>query len=65
MKILYNYIKYIYRGEIMTIDLSKDEVNVLLDALLQNLAFDNSANEIKDLYNKVLKETKIKGFEEI
>ena len=49
----------------MTIDLSKDEVNVLLDALLQNLAFDNSANEIKDLYNKVLKETKIKGFEEI
>ncbi len=49
----------------MTISLNEQEAKVLLDALLENIAFDNDAEEIKDLYNKILSETNTEGYEKI
>ena len=49
----------------MTISLNEKEIRVLLDALLENIAFDNDADDIKELYNKVLSETNTEGYEKI
>ena len=49
----------------MTISLNEQEIRILLDALLENIAFDNDAEEIKDLYNKILIETDTEGYEKI
>ena len=49
----------------MRLDLKENEIKVLLNALIENIAFDNEATEIKELYNKILSESKIEGFEKI
>lgn len=49
----------------MKIELSKREVIVLLDRLIQGIAFDNTAIDMAKLYNKVLKQTDIKEYEKL
>ena len=49
----------------MRLDLKENEIKVLLNALIENIAFDNEAVEIKELYNNIVSESKIEGFEKI
>ncbi len=38
----------------MDINLSKDEIIVVLDALVEGIAFDKNADDIKEVYNKIV-----------
>ena len=49
----------------MQIELNKREVIVLLDSLIQGIVFDNTAIDIAKLYNKILKQTDIRGYEKL
>ena len=40
----------------MDINLNKDEIIVVLDALVEAVAFDKNADEIKEVYNKIVKQ---------
>ena len=40
----------------MDINLSKDEIIVVLDALVEGIAFDKNADDIKEVYNKIVKQ---------
>lgn len=46
----------------MEIRLREEEVRVVLDALVEAMAFDNDADDIKDVYNKILEEVSIEGY---
>ena len=41
----------------MDIKLDEKEVIIILDALVEALAFDNNADDIKVVYNKIVKQT--------
>ena len=41
----------------MNIKLDEKEIMVVLDALVEELAFDNNADDIKVVYNKIVKQT--------
>lgn len=47
----------------MEIKLSEKELMVVLDALVESLAFDNDADDIRDVYNKIIKQTNIDKYE--
>ena len=47
----------------MDINLSKDEIIVVLDALVEAVAFDKNADEIKEVYNKIVKQANMDGYE--
>ena len=49
----------------MTLELNENEARILLDALIENIAFDNDADDIKELYNKIVSEVDIDGYERI
>lgn len=49
----------------MKIELEKEEVSVLLNALIENIAFDNDADEIKKLYNNIIEQVDIEGYDKI
>ena len=47
----------------MDIKLDEKEVIVILDALVEALAFDNNADDIKVVYNKIVKQTNMDKYE--
>ena len=47
----------------MDINLNKDEIIVVLDALVEAVAFDKNADEIKEVYNKIVKQANMAGYE--
>ena len=49
----------------MDINLSKDEIIVVLDALVEGIAFDKNADDIKEVYNKIVKQTNMDEYEMI
>ncbi|WP_195988600.1 hypothetical protein [Clostridium sp. D53t1_180928_C8] len=49
----------------MEIKLDKKEVVLVLDALVETLAFDNNADDIKEVYNKIVKQTNMDEYEMI
>lgn len=58
---------HIYYLEVinMKIELNQREVILLLDCLIQEIAFEDTAIDIGLLYNKVLEQTDINGYENI
>jgi len=48
---------------IMDIKLNEKEVIIILDALVEALAFDNNADDIKVVYNKIVKQTNMDKYE--
>ena len=49
----------------MEIKLDKKEVMLVLDALVEALAFDNNSDDIKEVYNKIVKQTNMDEYEMI
>ena len=49
----------------MEIKLDKKEVRLVLDSLVEALAFDNNADDIKEVYNKIVKQTNMDEYEMI
>ena len=49
----------------MEIKLDKKEVMLVLDSLVESLAFDNNADDIKEVYNKIVKQTNMDEYEMI
>ncbi|MBX9136908.1 MULTISPECIES: hypothetical protein [unclassified Clostridium] len=49
----------------MEIKLDKKEVMLVLDSLVEALAFDNNADDIKEVYNKIVKQTNMDEYEMI
>ena len=47
----------------MDIQLDEKEVIIILDALVEALAFDNNADDIKVFYNKIVKQTNMDKYE--
>ena len=47
----------------MDINLNKDEIIVVLDALVEAVAFDKNADEIREVYNKIVKQANMDGYE--
>lgn len=47
----------------MDINLSKEEIMILLDSLVEALAFDNNADDIKEVYNKIVKQANMNEYE--
>ena len=47
----------------MNIKLDEKEIMVVLDALVEALAFDNNADDIKVVYNKIVKQTNMDKYE--
>ena len=47
----------------MDINLSKDEIIVVLDALVEGIAFDKNADDIKKVYNKIVKQAYMEEYE--
>ena len=58
---------HIYYLEVinMKIELNQREVILLLDCLIQEIAFEDTGIDIGLLYNKVLEQTDINGYENI
>lgn len=50
-------------GIFMEIKLNEKELMIVLDALVEALAFDNDADDIRDVYNKIIKQTNIDKYE--
>lgn len=50
-------------GIFMEIKLNEEELMIVLDALVEALAFDNDADDIRDVYNKIIKQTNIDKYE--
>lgn len=50
-------------GVFMEIKLNERELMVVLDALVEALAFDNDADDIRDVYNRIIKQTNIDKYE--
>ena len=48
---------------VMVNDINKDEIIVVLDALVEAVAFDKNADEIKEVYNKIVKQANMDGYE--
>lgn len=49
----------------MTINLSEKNLKVVLDSLLEVLAFDNDSNDIKEVYNLIVDQCKMENFEKL
>ena len=47
----------------MDINLIKDEIIVVLDALVEGIAFDKNADDIKEVYNKIVKQAHMEEYE--
>lgn len=47
----------------MDINLSKQEIMIILDSLVEALAFDNNADDIKEVYNKIVKQANMDEYE--
>lgn len=47
----------------MEINLSKKEIMVVLDALVEAVAFDNNADDIKEVYNNIVKQANMNEYE--
>ena len=47
----------------MNINLYEKEIITLLDVLVEALAFDNDADDIKIIYNKIIKQTNMDKYE--
>ena len=47
----------------MEIKLDKKEVMLVLDSLVEALAFDNNADDIKEVYNKIVKQAHMEEYE--
>lgn len=47
----------------MEIKLNEKELMIVLDALVEALAFDNDADDIRDVYNRIIKQTNIDKYE--
>ncbi len=47
----------------MEIKLNERELMVVLDSLVEALAFDNDADDIIDVYNRIIKQTNIDKYE--
>lgn len=47
----------------MNINLDEKEIITLLDVLVEALAFDNDADDIKIIYNKIIKQTNMDKYE--
>ena len=57
-------IKVYNMGEVfMEIKLNERELMVVLDSLVEALAFDNDADDIRDVYNRIIKQTNIDKYE--
>lgn len=50
-------------GVFMEIKLNERELMVVLDALVEALAFDNDADDIRDVYNRIIKQANIDKYE--
>lgn len=50
-------------GIFMEIKLNEEELMIVLDALVEALAFDNDADDIRDVYNRIIKQTNIDKYE--
>ncbi len=50
-------------GVFMEIKLNERELMVVLDSLVEALAFDNDADDIRDVYNRIIKQTNIDKYE--
>jgi len=49
----------------MIIDLSEKDLKVVLDSLIEGLAFDNDSNDLRDVYNLIVSQCKIDNYEEL
>ena len=47
----------------MEIKLNERELMVVLDSLVEALTFDNDADDIRDVYNRIIKQTNIDKYE--
>ena len=47
----------------MDINLNKVEIIVVLDEVVEAVAFDKNADEIKEVYNKIVKQANMDGYE--
>ena len=50
-------------GVFMEIKLNERELMVVLDSLVEALAFDNDADDIRDVYNRIIKQNNIDKYE--
>lgn len=50
-------------GIFMEIKLNEKELMIVLDSLVEALAFDNDADDIRDVYNRIIKQTNIDKYE--
>lgn len=50
-------------GVFMEIKLNERELMVVLDSLVEALAFDNDADDIRDVYNRIIKQANIDKYE--
>lgn len=58
---------HIYYVEVINVkfELTKKDTIVLLDSLIQTMVFEDSTKEVAMLYNKILEQTDINGYEKI
>lgn len=50
-------------GIFMEIKLNEKELMIVLDSLVEALTFDNDADDIRDVYNRIIKQTNIDKYE--
>lgn len=50
-------------GIFMEIKLNEKELMIVLDSLVEALAFDNDADDIRDVYNRIIKQANIDKYE--
>ena len=50
-------------GIFMEIKLNEKELMIVLDSLVEALAFDNDVDDIRDVYNRIIKQTNIDKYE--
>ena len=49
----------------MVIELSEKNLKIILDSLLEGIAFDNDSNEIKEVYNFVVSQSNLDNYEKL
>lgn len=49
----------------MIIELNEKNLKIILDSLLEGIAFDNDSTEIKEVYNLIVSQSNIDNYEKL
>lgn len=49
----------------MVIELSEKNLKIILDSLLEGIAFDNDSNDIKEVYNLIVSQSNLDNYEKL